>query len=272
MKPGVLFVRQRLLSIFKHLNPGDVRITHHWTGTKFKVHSFKHKGYWFHGAGRERSSILLALRILSPGQTVIDVGANIGYLTELFAEFVGEEGTVHAFEPDPRNLRYLTSNVGTRPNVEIHPIAASDKAGTSTLYTESLTGQNSSLVADYEIFSNNQQAAGVKVNVSACPIEVTTLDRHLGKSTNTDFIKIDVEGFELEVLRGASGIISRDRPWIMVEVSRSHDEVTAFLRHCGYRLFLSDLTEVETLPGISNIFAFHREHHGELLSSLGVAG
>jgi len=52
-------VRRALIPLFRWVNPGDITIRHHWTGERITLHSFRHKGYWFHGRTRERDSMAL---------------------------------------------------------------------------------------------------------------------------------------------------------------------------------------------------------------------
>src|SRR3954454_1116564 len=104
-------IRRALVPFFRKVNPGDITITHHWTGERMVLHSFRHKGYWFHGKARERESMILCSRLIRGGDIVFDVGGHIGYMALHFADLVGAGGRVFCFEPAPLNLPYIRANV-----------------------------------------------------------------------------------------------------------------------------------------------------------------
>ena len=103
-------LRSVVIPLLARFNPGDVTIKHHWTGDPLRLHSFHHKGYWFHGRSREADTLELLSRLLGPGDRVVEVGAHIGYFTILFSRLVGPGGQVTVFEPGENNLTYLRDN------------------------------------------------------------------------------------------------------------------------------------------------------------------
>lgn len=150
----------------------------------------------------ERGTEKLLQRVLKEGSTFVDVGANIGYFTKLASRLVGTRGRVFAFEPMPAALRLLRMNTSQLPNVTIFPMALSDTKGTATFYVRK-KGDMSSL-------SHDPSAMPV-------PVRVGTLDESLADQERIDLIKIDVEGSELEVLRGGRAILERQRPIVYFE-------------------------------------------------------
>ena len=72
---------------------------------------------------------------VEPGMVILDVGANVGFYTLLFADRVGPAGRVHAFEPDPLSFGILSRRAARHANVEIHQTAVGDRTGTITLFT-----------------------------------------------------------------------------------------------------------------------------------------
>lgn len=123
---------------------------------------------------------------------VLDIGANIGVLTRLFA---ARAGHVHAFEPAPRALALLRANTAGLDNVTIHAMAIGDQVGT-VRFAEREALDMSSI----------DENGGIEV-------AVTTID---ALDLSPDFIKIDVEGFEESVLRGAKKTLSNG-PIVMFE-------------------------------------------------------
>ncbi len=141
-------------------------------------------------------------RLLQPGGHLVDCGANLGFFTVVAARMVGSTGRVDAIEPDPGNRRRLADHVALNglTNVTIHPVAAAATSGVLTLYQPS---------ADL----NHGQASGYPALVpGGHPVEVRS-DRldHLVQLV-PDVVKLDVEGAELEAVRGADRFWCADRP------------------------------------------------------------
>ena len=142
----------------------------------------------------------LVKRLVAPGQVVLDVGANVGYYTLLFARLVGPEGNVVAFEPDPTNVELLRANVelnGYR-NVEVWPVALSNRSGSESLF---LSAEN----------SGDHRLGGGEEGREAVTVEVVRLDERLADlPARVDFVKIDIQGAEAAALEGMEGLLRRD--------------------------------------------------------------
>lgn len=147
--------------------------------------------YSFLYKGIESSVVTIASEILKPGDTVIDIGANIGYLTRQFALRVGNGGKVYSFEPDPTNFECLSFNTRRLPQVSLSKQAISDKNETTTFYLHPTSGMSNSLVNAWE-------------NATTINVETITFDTWIAEKciTAIRLIKIDVEGAEVKVLRG----------------------------------------------------------------------
>jgi FkbM family methyltransferase len=160
-------------------------------------------GYFFYGGlPHELGTVKLLQQTLQEGGVFVDVGANVGYFTRIASRLVGTTGSVLAFEPMPAALKLLRLNSADLANVTILPLALSDKKGIATFYVRK-KGDTSSLMHD-------DLAKTVQV-------DVTTLDEALAHCRRIDVVKIDVEGNEIEVLRGGRGTISRLRPIVYFE-------------------------------------------------------
>lgn len=265
-------LRRFVLPVLKWLSR-DIHIRHHFTGDRFRLHSYRHKGYWYHGKNRERRSLEICQQAIRPGDTVIEVGGHIGYLSLFFSQLVGDRGQVHVFEPGVNNLPYIEQNVRSRPNITLVKKGAGNETGTATFYLENLAGQNNSLVKDFDVLQRNLTNAfddGVQITESS--IEVIRLDDYVAQTGIVPrFLKIDVEGFEFEVLDGLRETMQH-RPAIFVEVQRHHDRVWDFFESRGYQLFretMQSLTRDEVLTlRTQNVFCFHPEAHADVLSRL----
>ncbi len=143
----------------------------------------------------------IVLSLLSPGMRAVDVGANIGYYLLMIERGVGPTGEVVCIEPSPENLPELRATIAANSfsNVEVHEIAV----GSENRRTEIKGGLNSGIVGD---------------GAGAYDVELRTLDSLVADGRRVDFIKIDVEGYELQVLRGAQRILEEHKPRMFLEV------------------------------------------------------
>jgi FkbM family methyltransferase len=137
----------------------------------------------------------LLRRLLRDKMTFVDVGANKGDFTLLAAKLVGPTGRVIAIEPEPRNYSLLCRSIeinGYR-NIRTFPLALSDSEGTARLRLGPVSGAHT-------------LSPEPKIGDNTIPIETTTLDSLLARCgiSAVDVIKIDVQGWELQVLRGAN--------------------------------------------------------------------
>lgn len=154
-------------------------------------------------------------RLLRPGDIFIDVGANIGYLSAVAAGLVGPKGAVHCFEPVPAYFARLQRLAALNPDYSIAPnaCAAGDTPGVSTIHITHEPGQ-STLVLGYK---------ATPQICSKLEVPVVRLDSHIESHAigHPALIKIDVEGFELPVLRGLEGYFrkSKHRPPIICEIA-----------------------------------------------------
>jgi FkbM family methyltransferase len=147
-------------------------------------------------------------RLLKPGNTFVDVGANIGYFSLLGATLVGPEGRVIAIEPAPPNHALLTKSIALNgfSHVELHPVALSAKTGRARVSpTERRNSGSFRFVDD----------AG---DLGSFEVETRALDDLVGDRT-VQVIKMDIEGAEGLALPGMERTLRRDRPVIVMELS-----------------------------------------------------
>jgi FkbM family methyltransferase len=130
------------------------------------------------------------------GMTVIDVGAHFGYFSVLFAKYVGTHGRVYAFEPDPRSFAILAQNTKNFKNVIPLNAAVLDRDATVTLYRSKQSSHNS-------LWEDNVDLPAGSVSVKAVRLDQVLDD------VCPDFVKIDAEGCELEVLDSMSALLER---------------------------------------------------------------
>jgi FkbM family methyltransferase len=153
----------------------------------------------------ERLESQVVRRLLRRGMTFVDVGANVGYYTAMAAESVGPEGQVLAFEPSQYAFSRLRRMVqGNRLNwVTVFQCGLADQPGQTTLYGG----------AEDDLLNNHTATMVPHDNSYRRVVEVDTLDRFAERLNieHIDLVKIDVDGFEMLVLRGASRLIGESR-------------------------------------------------------------
>jgi FkbM family methyltransferase len=143
------------------------------------------------------------------GMTVVDVGAHLGYFTVLFARLVGKNGRVYAFEPDPRTFEFLQRNTRRFGNVRRVNAAVLDRDGSATLYRSQRSSHNS-------LWADN-----VDLPIGSVSVQAVRLDNILGE-ISPDFVKIDAEGCEPEVLDSMQEMLSRSpNTTLLVELNPS---------------------------------------------------
>jgi FkbM family methyltransferase len=151
----------------------------------------------------EAYELQLLKQLLSPGMTFIDVGANVGLYSMVGARCVSPTGTVYSFEPVPENFDILNQNLSNNgiANVETAQAAVSDRAGTFSMYLEDNSACTHSLVKLRDSYRPDQKIE----------VEATTLDGYFQDRMPIiiDTMKIDVEGYEAQVLSGAPMVLSR---------------------------------------------------------------
>ncbi|WP_372791855.1 FkbM family methyltransferase [Paraconexibacter sp.] len=161
------------------------------------------KYYW---TGDHERDVQQRVAALQPGQVFWDVGAHIGLMSLIAARRVGREGAVVAFEPVPGNAERLRANLALNgaENVTVIGSAVAAQPGSMTMYSRS--GVSLMWTLEQE-----------NVGDERLDVEVTTLDRVLDTAPYPDLIKIDTEGVEVDVLRGASRLLADARARFLVE-------------------------------------------------------
>ena len=144
--------------------------------------------YFWYKRRTDADELALVAQHVRPGAAVLDIGGNIGFYALRFSELAGATGVVHVFEPDPLNYRRLAANVRDCANVKANNLAVSSASSTLKLYRSSL------LNVDHRTYAHGGDGKGLEVRAD-------TIDHHLGGG-RVDFIKIDIQGYEMEAFRG----------------------------------------------------------------------
>jgi FkbM family methyltransferase len=148
----------------------------------------------------ELSEIYTITQAIKPGDVFVDAGANVGIFTTLAAKLVGSTGRVFSFEPDPFNQKILRTNVeknGFWKWVHIHNAAAGAKQGRKFLY------QSINNTGDHRTWNDGKEER------PTASVEVQSIDDVMESFNRIDVLKVDVQGDEMNVLRGAEQVIDR---------------------------------------------------------------
>lgn len=195
---------------------------------------------------------------LDAGDCFFDVGANVGWVTQHGSWLVGKQGSVHSFEPSPRTIGYLHRRLVCMglSNVVVNQFALGAAFGTATLYecAENYGGSSS---------LRPGAAPGQHILVET-RVPVKVLDDYVERNaiTKVDLIKIDVQGSEIDVLRGATHLLTApNRPVLFVEVEQvantafghSVNDLLKLLMDFGYNLFSWRETELVRVESEADI-------------------
>src|ERR1700730_1461942 len=169
-------------------------------------------------------------RLIEPDNFVLDIGANIGFITSLCSYKTGENGKVWAFEPNPLIIQRLTRNIQSSnfKNITLFPVALSDSNKEGFLELP-------------EMFAINQGVAFIVAenNNNAIKIELRKLDDLIPGNTLINVLKIDVEGHELSVFRGAENLLNKKliKNIVYEDQDIYPSKIADFLSEKGYQIF-----------------------------------
>ena len=186
---------------------------------------------------------------LERGGTFIDIGANIGYFSLEAATLVGEGGRVIAFEPLPFLAEQLRTSIQLNgfSNIDVRQLALGDSVGEQKIELQRGNIGGSSLVK--ELDSGHFET-----------VKVARLDDELAGIDRVDLIKIDVEGYEYEVLKGAQAVLQKHQPTLVMEFSpnvyRRRDpnmarDILLLLVNAGY-----SLTDIDRNIAVTDVDEF----------------
>jgi FkbM family methyltransferase len=199
---------------------------HRW----FSLYNFLYRVF---KRGQDVAEILLLRNLVRPGDTILDIGANIGFYSRLFSVLVGPSGKVYSFEPDETNFIHLHENVSGLLNVEPVKQAVAEKSGLLKLYTSRM------LNVDHRTYKIDDYAEEKE-------IVATSVDDFVEGRFRVNLIKIDIQGFEVFALRGMKRTLEENEdiiilaelwPYGLRKAGCSCRTMMDFLSTLGFRIF-----------------------------------
>ena len=215
------------LELRRRRSAGDVFVDYGWIRLLYSGDSDEQEILYHQNQARWYEKDMGVFRsLVAPGQTAIDVGANLGFVTTMLASIVGPEGRVISFEPSPRVFAKLTKTIAANRLDQVTPINVGCGASSAVerLNEVSASSGNASILAD---------------GPGSTEIRIERLDDiPEATATHVSLLKIDTEGYEPEVLRGAQRLIADHRPIIYLEMGGDYVDSTVqsieLLRQAGY--------------------------------------
>jgi FkbM family methyltransferase len=180
----------------------------------------------------DRNNFTAISHFVKPGYVCFDVGANIGVYSVILANVSGDPRNVHAFEPVDHVRKKLTNNAKLNglKGLNVNDFALGSAPGTLAMHQI----KEGHFRGGTSTFTLNKNVAKIgEGQFDVRQVEIRTLDQYVSEHVldRVDFVKIDVEGFEIEVLKGAAETINRFKPTIILEYEESrHAEHADTLR------------------------------------------
>lgn len=180
--------------------------------------------------------IKLMKKIIKEGDSVLDIGANIGFYSEIMSMLVGENGKVYCFEPDNLNFKYLSHNTKNNKNVSLIRKAVAEDDGEIMLYTsDTINVENTTYKPEH--FD------------SIYKVEKTSIDKFVQQKFAVSFIKMDIQGAELKALEGMKKTLMENKnicllteihPYCLLNCGTKPDEIVKFIESNDFKIFLFD--------------------------------
>lgn len=186
-------------------------------------------------------------RLIGDGMTAFDIGANEGLFTLCAAKRIGSGGRVVCFEPAPEALRLLRHNIrlnGFQSRVDVVGKLVADRCGWERFYANGKSGYNS------------QSKEAAPSNADPIQVETVSIDAFVeATGRSPDVVKIDVEGAELQVLRGMEAVLTRGDIVVLCEIHpacfgffhASERDIVGFMERIGFGIYDMRMHRLPTL-------------------------
>lgn len=203
--------------------------------------------------------IALLKKHVKPGDTIFDIGANIGYYAKILSALTGEKGKVHCFEPDTTNFKHLQEETKGLTNVIINNKAVGPKTEKLKIYT------SKNLNVDHRTYKPEEYDQEIE-------IDAVSLEDYCNVNTKIDFIKIDIQGFEMEAMKGMHTILKANHdiklisefwPYGLRKAGSTVSDYYNFLKNMNFNIYLlkEDSLEPLSLEKVQHLEPLGEEHY-----------
>ncbi len=230
-----------IMTYFAYKHPFKVKYKTLW-GDKMSFYLPEGNAIYYYGFFEANLTNFL-LNYLKDGDTVLDVGAHVGYYSMLASKLIGNTGQVHSFEPTPRTFNTLKENTISKGNVSVNNNAVLDQE-TEIEFVD--------YGPKFSAFNSFQKRTSEEMKFLSEPekikVKTISLDKYCNsKNIKPDFIKIDAEGAEHLILQAMLDIIKNIKPLITIEVAGEDEwkdncsKSIEFLQNHGYIAYEIDI-------------------------------
>lgn len=203
--------------------------------------------------------ISLLKKHIRKGDIILDIGANIGFYAKILSDLTGPNGKVHCFEPDITNFRHLQNYCRHLNNVVLNNKAAGPKTERIKIYT------SKELNVDHRTYKP-------EVYENEFDIDAVSMDDYLGENNVINFIKIDIQGFEMQAIKGLKGVLDKNKeiklisefwPYGLKKAGSSVTEYFNFLEANGFFCYLMEKNSLQLLniQKVTSLERLSEEHY-----------
>ncbi|MCC7202789.1 MAG: FkbM family methyltransferase [Nitrospirae bacterium] len=174
---------------------------------------------------------------IKQGDVVLDIGANIGFYARILSQLAGSTGQIHCFEPDPLNFTHLIKNTLPFKNIKLINKAVGAETGVLKIYT------SKSLNVDHRTYKPDVYDREIE-------IQAVSIDEYLANNKRVDFVKIDIQGFEMQAIKGMEKTLRHNKtikllsefwPYGLRKAGSSLSQYYNFLKDMGFEVFLLEI-------------------------------
>ncbi|MCE3258446.1 MAG: nlpE1 [Bacteroidetes bacterium] len=207
----------------------------------------------------------LLKRYIRKNDVVLDIGANIGFYAEMISGLVGENGTVHCFEPDKKNFEHLKNSCNNLKNVKLNNKAIGPNTEVLKIYT------SKDLNVDHRTYKPEEYD-------EVFEIEAVSIDDYLGGNKKADFIKMDIQGFEMQAVKGMTATLDNNKDLKLISefwpygLKKAGSSVTAyfnFLKEKGFNCYLLEKNSLQLLTAekVTSLEPLGKEHYFNIFAT-----
>jgi FkbM family methyltransferase len=196
---------------------------------------------------REPLQTKLVKELVRPGMVIAEIGANLGYYLLIEARLIGSTGKIYATEPVPKNFQILARNIALNhyeDRVESYPLAISDKDGVAKIAIKSASNHATMFIDRTKISELGARSLDREVR-KVSDVKTATLDNFLLGKRPVDFIRMDVEGYEIQIIKGMQKTLEHSRVGTTIFMEIHPD------------LFMDRMDSIDMI--MSNLAGFHFE-------------